>query len=369
MGVAQGAQLREKIAAAGGLLSELEAFRLKKPWWMPYGVYCRLAQQRALKYLQAPFSGPFAEAGERLAGIAEGAGCDLGALYLLNALEPVLSSVEDSTAVAASGACSAVAVRGRRSATGEPVIVRNFDYLPLVQPLYVLRDSRPVNGSRWVDFTIAPLCGTVDGMNEHGLSITYNYAYATDAGPAGVPISVVLAEALQRCTRVAEAADWITSRPRWGAGLLMLADPSGDIAALELSNTRSCLHRPSGDEDVLFHSNCYRTAEMRKIEVAGEVVYTRRAPTPLRGRRVLQSSEVRDERFVHLLTKTARFGPDELACLMADHGPAGRPDADTICMHSSYWNTTACLQFYPCSRRIRVAYDFACSARYAELEL
>ena len=89
------------------------------------------------------------------------------ALYLLNALEPMLSSVRGCTAEAPLGACSAIAVRGgarqpaRRSS-------RNFDYLPAVQPFYVLRSSRPDGGLRSLDFTVAPLCGTVDGRTNAG---------------------------------------------------------------------------------------------------------------------------------------------------------------------------------------------------------
>jgi len=267
------------------------------------------------------------------------------------------------------GACSAVAVRGARSATGEPIIARNFDYLPMIQPMYTFRDSRPTDGLRSLDFTVAPLCGSIDGMNEQGLTITYNYAYAMDGGRPAAPISMIISETLQRSKTVTEAAEWIISRPRWGAGLLMLADETGDIAALELSNTRAELRRPAAGEDILYHSNRFTTETVRRAEVSGDAVYTNRAPTPLRGRRVHQSAEQRDRRFNELLEKTDRYGPDEFAELMADHGPNGQGNADSICMHSDYWNTTACLQYYPRSRCIRVAYDSACSAQYAEIEL
>ena len=141
----------------------------------------------------------------------------------------MLSDVSRCTVVPAFGACSAVAVRGRRSATGEPVIARNFDYLPVVQPLYTLRESRPHSGLRSIDFTIAPFAGAIDGVNEEGLCITYDYAYVTDFNGKGTaPISVIIAEALQRCATVADAAAWISSRPRWGGGLLMLADAGGE---------------------------------------------------------------------------------------------------------------------------------------------
>ena len=54
---------------------------------------------------------------------------------------------------------------------------------------------------------------------------------------------------------------------------------------------------------------------------------------------------------------------------MSDHGHDDQPSAETICMHSDYWHTTACLQFFPKQRKMRVAYDTACRARYEEFQL
>ena len=54
---------------------------------------------------------------------------------------------------------------------------------------------------------------------------------------------------------------------------------------------------------------------------------------------------------------------------MADHGPSGSPDDYTPCVHGSYWHTTACLQFVPHARRMRVAFSAACEAEYVDLEL
>jgi hypothetical protein len=131
MGFAQGAGARDQVLAARRILSKLEAFRLRQPWWMHYRLYVWSAQQKASRYLKRCRDDM--EMSLRLAGIAEGAGISLKTVCHFNALEPLLSSVGGCTA--SLGACSAVAVRGRRSATGEPVVVRNFDYLPLVQPL------------------------------------------------------------------------------------------------------------------------------------------------------------------------------------------------------------------------------------------
>jgi hypothetical protein len=368
-GYAQGAGLRDKICTARDLLADLEAFRLKQPWWLPYFAFRRAAERKARRFLETALSDSLPEAKQRLEGIAAGSKLPLNTIYLLNALEPVLSSVEDATEIPALGACAAVAVRGSRSATGEPIIARNFDYLPMVQPLYCVRENRPAGKLRSLNFMAAPLCGAIDGLNEDGLCITYNYAFVTDPARPAPPISMLIAEALDRFATVADAAAWITSRPHWGAGLLMLADAGGDIASLELSNSQSRLRRPAEGEDMLFHSNTFACEPMRAVELDKRAVYTDRAPRALRGRCVLQSATLRDRRFLDLLQQSERWGQDELGALMADHGPDGNASADTICMHGDYWYTTACLQFFPRSRRMRVAYASACEAKFTVLGL
>lgn len=366
MGFDQGAGVRDKIHAASQILSLLEPFRLQQPGWLPYPVYRWLAEIKSRRYLSQCREN--IAMNQRMAGIAEGAGVSLNAICLYNAIEPLLSSVGGCTACP--GACSAVAVRGRRSVTGEPMVARNFDYLPLIQPLYLLRESCPQRRLRAIEFTSAPLAGAVDGMNEAGLCITYDYAFTTDTPSApAAPISMVIAEALGGCQTVTEAADWISQRPRWGGGLLMLSDATGDIASLELSSTRSHLRRPEEGVDVLHHSNAFFNNTMQQVQMPRDAVYADSAPTALRGRRLHQSSESRDQRFKELLDHGELLDADKLAALMADHGPTHTPNADSPCVHSSYWQTTACLQFFPQTRRMRVAYDTACQARYVDFEI
>jgi hypothetical protein len=319
MGRAQGSRAQDKIRAARQALAELEAFRIQQPWWLPYRIYRSFAERKARRFLAPTLRRDYPVIDERLLGIAEGAEVNLESIHLFNALEPLLSSVAGCTACP--GACSAVAIRGRRSATGEPIIARNFDYLPLVQPFYLVRESRAPAKLRSLDFTIAPLAGAVDGINEKGLCITYNYAFCTDTpAESAAPISFAISEALEQCTTVAEAASWITSRPRWGGGLLMLCDAGGDIASLELSSTQSYLRRPAPGEDMLSHTNAFTSDHMRKVQVPWEAVYTAAAPTPLRGRRLHESSEQRDRRFELLLGQKPKLDADELAAIMGDHG-------------------------------------------------
>jgi hypothetical protein len=369
MGAAQGKALSERILRARRTLRQLDAVRKQRPWWMPWAVFLALAERKAQAMLGEALSKHSPEMAQRLASMAEGAGVSPAALCLLNVAEVLLPSVRDVTAVPPAMACSAIAVRGRRSATGEPIIVHNFDYVRLVQPFYVLRESRPSGCLRSLEFTVAPLCGAVDGMNERGLCIAMNSAFPVDSGPVGVPNSMVIAETLARCGTVVEAAEWILSRPRWGGALLMLADEAGDIAAVELSNTRSAVRRPPEGQDILFHTNHFSTPSMSDVDVPRSAVFTAKAPDALVGSRVLESSEKRAARLAELLPQIERFGQAELARVMSDHGPAGTPDGTALCMHGDYWETTRCLQWLPRSRRLRVSYSKACSAVFREFAL
>jgi hypothetical protein len=143
----------------------------------------------------------------------------------------------------------------------------------------------------------------------------------------------------------------------------MLADATGDVAALELAGDRACVRRPEAGADVLFHSNAYCTPMLKEAEAPAETCYTDAAPAALRGRRVMESPERRDARLTELLQAPRRLDASDLAGIMADHGADGAPDDGTICMHSDYWSTTASLQWFPVERKVRVAYGPACRRR------
>ena len=369
MGLTQGTVLREKIQAAMSVLLELEAFQLQKPRWLPLRVYRWLAERKAEHYIERALQGDAASFAQRLAGIAEGAGVSRRSVALLNVMEAVLSDLRPSTVIPVAAGCSAMAVTGGASASGEPMVAHNFDYLPQVQPFYCLRESRPDGKLRSLEFTLAPLCGVVDGINEAGLCITNNYAYATDANRPAPTISMLVSDTLAHSTTVDEAVDRIAGAARTGGGILMLADAEGQIASLELSSTRTAVRRPNADADWLAHTNHFQCAEMADVELDAESIFSRRAPSALRGLRVHDSADERDRRFRERLDVCSRLTAESIDELMADHGPRGNPSLGTICMHSDYWCTTACVRLFPRSRQMRVAFAPACSAQYSEFRI
>lgn len=368
VGVGLGSALRDKITAVGDVLYEYESFRVKQPWWMPYSLFKYVAEYQARWTLEQPFRRYFPKQSERLDGMAEGAEVSLDALYLYHAFEAVMTSLDSVTCEVPLAACTAIAARGRRTTTGHAMVAHNFDNVPLIGRFFTLREIAPDDGLRSLQFTFAPLSGTVDGINEAGLCITYNYAMTTDNDSVGPPVSFAIDEALCRCTNVREASELIMSLPRCGGAMLMLADAEGQVARLELSSTRSAMQRPRSD-GLLFHTNQFRLPRMREMQVSPDAVYAPCTPDGLRGRRVLESPERRDDRLSRLLNTDQRLSEQQLAAWMSDHGDDRNPDDGTVCMHGEYWSTTACLQMFPEQRRLRVSYGPACEAEYVDFSL
>jgi hypothetical protein len=206
-------------------------------------------------------------------------------------------------------------------------------------------------------------------VNEKGLAITINYAFVTDSAPPNPLITMLIADALASCATVTEAVRRIAATPHWGAGMLMLGDASGDLASVELSNTRAGVRRPAAGEDWLLFTNVCCCPETRPVQVSESAVWSNKAPAALRGVSVLQPHTDRGRRIQELLLRQSRVGPDELAAIMGDHGPAGVPDGGSPCVHTDYFATTAAFQWFPARRAVRVSFSPACTAQYAEIAL
>jgi Acyl-coenzyme A:6-aminopenicillanic acid acyl-transferase len=206
-------------------------------------------------------------------------------------------------------------------------------------------------------------------VNEKGLAITLNYAFVTDPPAANPLVTMLIADALATCASVAEAVRRITAAPRWGAGMLLLADSSGDMASLELSNTRSAVRRPGAGDDWLLFTNVCHCADTCSVQIPESAAWSEKAPLSLRGGLVLQPHANRAARLEELVRQQSSIGPDELAAIMADHGASGVPDGASPCVHTGYFNTTASLQWFPAQRSVRVSYSAACEAEYVELKL
>ena len=366
-GIALGAALQTQIAVAERSLLEYEAFRLHQPWWMPYSLFQYMAQWRARSLLEPEIGEAFPDIRERICGMAEGARTSVDFLYLFHALESASTAAERENPNLA--ACTAVAASGVRTRDGRPLLAHNFDLVPTASPLLTLREARCPGSLQYLAMSLAPMAGLIDGVNEAGLAITYNYAPTTDTCANRPPISLSIDRALATCHTVTQAIQLLSSTPRGGGALLMLADAQGDIAALELSANCSAVRRPA-KRRLLHHSNAYHTPTLRECEMPRTAVYGEDAPAALRGVSIFESALQRDLRMAkRLQTTTAPLDAETVAHLMADHGPDQQPSANTICMHGSHWSTMASVQMFPAERRIRVSYGAACQAEFQDFQL
>jgi hypothetical protein len=336
-------------------LPQYETFRLRQPWFIPYQFFFYLASRRARTLLQPSVSRLYPETATRIEAMARAAGVSVNSLYLFHGLEAMLTSFDDTSLSTPLAGCSAVALTSKRSATGASLMHHNFDNVPLAAPMLTLRERREKGKYRSIEFSIAPLGGAVDGMNERGLSIAYNFAWTKKPGAPAPPVSLAISSALDCCATVSEAVRFICSRPRCGGSMLMLADATGDIGRLELTGGRAVFARPRSSGH-LSHSNAFKIRRFRRLRVTAKAVFDRCAPKMLRGERVLASTEIRDQRFERLLHGGEQIDADDLTRLMSDHGADGIADANTICMHGSHWATLASLQFHPARRMVRAAF-------------
>lgn len=369
MGEQLGHGLRERILDASEKLEAFEAFRVQRPWWLPFDWFRQWSEWRAMGMLRPPIASSFPSISARIEGMADGAQVRESTLYLFHALESMALAPDQSARPAAPmSGCSAIAAPPTATSMAQPLLAHNLDGVDLLGESLVVREHQNAGQYRAIGLSCAPLSGMVDGVNERGLAITYNWAFAVDHDQMAAPVSVAIDDALATCSTVSEAAERISKQRRFGGAMLMLGDESGDIAALELSNRRVRLRRPQRGRP-LYHSNQYRSQEMQSAQVARDAVFQNGAPQPLHGCRVLDSPERRDHRLRELLRQERKLCLDSITQLLSDHGDEGAADDGTLCMHGELWTTQANIQLLPTQRKLRVSYGPTCQAKHVEFQL
>ncbi len=358
----------ERILAAQRSLSELPVFLVHKPWWMPFSFYLKMAERLAQKTLQSPMVRVFPRSLDRLRGMASGAGVRLETLCLFQMLEAATNQHTDRMGMDAppAGGCTAIALGADRVQEGEPVLLHNLDQVEQAATCLTVRKSRAEGELTSICLTLSPLCGVVDGINEAGLSISYNYAAAVEVDPEGTPLSLAISDVLGNCRTVPEAVRRFIKNTRSHGAILMLGDATGCLARLELSGHFYHLEWLKDPAGVLFHTNQYRSEKMQERQVTRNAVYRETCPPALRGVRIRESSEQREQRIIAQLQEVDQVKVDAAPALLQDHGRANEGGPNTVCMHGNYWATIASVELLPQSRVFRVGYGPACCTTYQD---
>lgn len=359
LGFQQGLQLREAIHHLFHHLRDFDWVWVRKPPLVPFRMYVSLASRWAEGQLRDDLAKFVPDQLLRLEGIAKGADVPESHLFFALAGEMHINQVSYRL-----GACTGIVVSEEISNRGEPILVKNLDFPLYLRPYYVTRLSRPKELFPNLVLTLAPWPGCFDGLNSEGLCISYNQAYATDMPKANLPVSVLVQEALERCSTVREAVEFISGKPRGSGAQLLLVDSTGDMAALELSPNFSGVRE--AEDGWLVATNHYQSREMMSYDLPHTAYYDGRNVEALRGLRVHESSELRLKRAEQLLSEADTVGIKELVNIMSDHGESGRGDDNTICRHGPFYHTTCSLVMLPRSRRLLVAYGHPCESVFTD---
>lgn len=362
IGVQQGQAVRQLIHEGLEQLADFEAIKLMKPRMLPTFLFLAMAKRRATKLLRNDIFEFYPKQAERLKGIAEGAEIDMATALFLQSIELLIGKPTFTVQ-----ACTSLGFGPQRVATKETVVAKNFDYPPYLAPYNLTCETAPAEGYRTLGCTMAPLPGMVDGMNEHGLTVTYNLAFSMDKPDCYAPLSMALQEMLETCKTTDEAARFITQAKRGGHdALLMLADVKGDIRTVEITPNYAATWGMIAGR--IINTNHFQTAEMQQYEIPHDAVYYGKVPKELVGLRIHESSEQRLKRAQELLKRKAKIDENGIAIILRDHGKDDKPSRLTICRHDEHSSTLRSNIFYPNRKTIKVLYGKPCQNNYEEFK-
>ena len=363
IGVQQGKAIRELVDDALKRLLNLKFVKQMKPRLLPSFLFLTIAKRKTEKLLKNDIFQQYPKQAERLKGIADGAGVSISTILFFQSLELLFTLKESSYQIQE---CTAIGFSPKRTKSGETIIAKNFDYLNEIAPYHLTCQTKPDDRYQTLGCTLASFPGVIDGMNEHGLTVTCNSAYTIDEPKNFTPISIVLQEMLETCKNTDEAVKFLTHAKRAANSLLTLGDSDGNIKGVEISSNH-CSIRDMKD-NLMINTNHYHTEEMKKYEVSNNAVFTAEILESLQGIRVHESSEQRLKRIGELLKNKDKIDENDAIAILSDHGEDNKPSMFTICSHSEFTSTLRSTIFYPNRETIKVLYGFPCQNEYTKFK-
>lgn len=165
----------------------------------------------------------FPHLAERVAGLAAGAGVREAAL--LEALARELDADADD------------ALHCDVGSDGDALALQITAPWPLTG--FVIRECTPDGGYANLTFTRPAHVGSLAGVNEHGLAgVATPLAAPAHDERCAAPGILLLDQCIERLDRVEKALEWCEHRPGGGRALLLFADATGAVAAIEIDGEK-----------------------------------------------------------------------------------------------------------------------------------
>ena len=189
---------------------------------------------------------------------------ELAAIAARSKLDPVDLAVGNTLLELRRLGCSALIVEPAHSATGAPIVGRNFDFPTLgkLDKYSLLLVYRPKTGHAFASIAFPTAVGVVSGMNDAGLTLATLDVEATADGspmfnPLGTPLACVFRRILEECTTVAEAEKLLRGEKRTTCMNLVVCDRQQG-AAFEIT-PKTVARRDAGEGGVVACTNHFVT--------------------------------------------------------------------------------------------------------------
>lgn len=300
---------------------------------------------------------------ERLEGIADGSESEKNLILAIHFAE--ILSGEVNSFVDLKG-CTAILAKPEMTETNEIIVGKNYDFPHFLKDFQILRKSRPDKRFASICLTQNAIVGNHNGMNEHGLTILYTIAYpAKDLSLDGLPITILIQEALETCKTTDEAVSFLEKTSRGNGAILGIIDREANICILETS--RNHFVKRNIEEEFAIHTNHYLTKEMAEIDTPSNAVYKLDIPG-VKNIRFHESSERRYSRARELILSEEIINENILKRIFSDHGKNNLSSDNTICRHGILWGTLGSIIFNPHQKKVFCLIGNPCQGEYEKID-
>ncbi len=334
MGFQQGKVFAEIAEEALNMFQNLEEIQSLKPVELDIEIFMKFASKKAFRSLNRLLKKYAPNQSERLRGMAEGSELDEKMIYLFSAAELLLGDLDWELPHLRTG-CTSIAYKRNITESGQTMVSRNFDYAKFIVPYLMLRRNNPIGLNTTYDLTAIVLPGTFNGMNEHGVFMATDEAFPLDERENGLPASIIIQEALEKCNTTEEAVKFFENIPRGSGNVILVADSNDDIRVMEYTSKQLKVRVPDLGDEFIVGTNHYTFEELKKIDLPREAVFGKKSPKCLWGVCINETSYVRKKTAESMIREVNKVDIEWLQCLHRDHGTNsdGKGGMETICHH------------------------------------
>ena len=202
--------------------------------------------------------------------------------------------------------CTSFGTWGSRSADGEMIIGRNFDFYvgDHFSENKIVAFEHPSEGYRFMSVTWGGFIGVVSGMNEKGLTVTINAAKSDIPSGSATPVSLVAREILQYAKNISEAMNIAKKRKMFvSESFLIGSAEDGKAVVIEKTPDSVGVYDPGLNEIIC--ANHFQSPELSGLR--SNKIQIRQS-----------ASEYRYQRLKELLTATKKNTVEQTVRILRD---------------------------------------------------